>query len=241
MALSKLFNENYYEKLRDLRECCSNAEKRSILPSYIISNVRECDSNLCRVIRNSRSFAYKTLQILEECEEYLSATNKYESESKRLVKEAANLGSEARNIAGFFHDTYVQIESRKLHQQTIAAVENASRSCDSAQYSYEKADKEARDKKETAKKWRTAAMITAVASPLLTVAVTIPGAIISGSSARDARNDAERALVRFRSAEQDLESAQKNKECAEVKLYTYVRTYLPFNHIHSYVLRTYLL
>jgi len=216
MALSKLSNENYYEKLRDLRECCSIAETRSILPSYIISNVRECDSNICRVIRNSRNFAYKTIQLLGECEEYFSATNKYKSESQRLVKEAANLGSEARNIAGFFHDTYVQIDSRKLHQQAIAAVENASRSCDSAKCSYERADKEARCKKDIARKWRTAAMITVV-SPVFSL-ITIPGLIISSSSARDAGNDADRALARFRSAEQDLESAQNNKECAEVKL-----------------------
>lgn len=216
MALSKLSNENYAEKLSELRKCCLLAESNSILPTHTVSSVRMCESNFCIVMKNSRSFAYDSMQLLKQCAEYFSNNAKYESESTKLVKEAANLGTKARQVAGNFHDAYVQIESEKINQKALEAVRKASSSYDSAHSSYEKAMREAKDKRNEAENWGTAALAT-FWIPVVNL-VTIPGALITNSSASDAERDAERASSRCRSAEEDLKIAKTNKDYAEVCL-----------------------
>lgn len=215
MALSKLSNENYVEKLSELRKYCSLAERNSILPTYTVSSVRMCDSNFCQVMKDSRSFAYDSMQLLKNCAEYFSNNTKHKSESTRLVKEAGNLGTKARQVAGNFHDAYAQIESGKVNQKALEAVQKASSSYESAHNSYEIAKREAKDKRNEAENWSVAARAT-FWIPVVNL-VTVPGALITDSSASNAERDAERASARCRSAEEDLKVAKTNKEYAEVR------------------------
>ena len=218
MALSKLSNENYAKKLNDIRECYLLAERKAILPAYTVSSVRMCDSDFCQVIKNSRSFAYDSMQLLKQCAEYFSNITLYKSGRRKLVKEAGNLGTRARQVAGNFHDACVQIESRKIDQKAQEAVQKASNSYELAQNSYERARRDARDKRNEAENWGIAALAT-FWIPVVNL-VTIPGALITNSLAKDAENDADIASARCRSAEGKLKVAKSNKEDSKVCIIT---------------------